>query len=202
MHKGAIFPIFYLPPLEFFSQMKQPRELVLMERYEHFQKQTYRNRAVIHSPQGKLALIVPVQKGSKMQIRMKDVKISYDFDWQRLHWRSLQTAYRSSAYFEFYEDDFSVFYHRRWNFLADYNEELLGVILKLLKLNISFSYTETYREVYEDFEDFRNSIHPKKEGSAGFAHYFQVFEDRNGFQPNLSIVDLLFNQGPQSLAYL
>ncbi len=202
MNKGAIFPLFYLPPIEFFSKLLQYKENALLERAEHFPKQTYRNRACIHSPQGKLDLIVPVIKGSKVHTKVKDVRISYDFDWQRLHWLSLQSSYRSSAYFEFYEDEFAPFYEKKFDFLFDYNEALLKVILKALKLNISYNYQDIYEKEYSDLIDFRSSIHPKINNVVSNKPYFQVFDERNGFIPNLSIVDLLFSQGPQSGQYL
>jgi hypothetical protein len=202
MEKGAVFPLFYLPPIEYFSNLRVHKENVLFENAENFQKQTFRNRAIIHSPNGKLDLTVPVIKGSKSHTKMKDVKISYDFQWQRMHIMSLQTSYRSSAYFEFYEDDLSVFFEKKWNFLFDYNEELMNVLLKFLKLTIQFNYTDNFEKSYQDKYDFRDSIHPKNDSKKQFKPYFQVFEERNGFFSNLSIVDLLFNQGPQSLKYL
>lgn len=202
MEKGAIFPLFYLPPVEFFGQLIKHEQPVLLEKMEHFPKQTYRNRASIHSPNGKLDLIIPVVKGSKVHTCVKDVRISYDFDWQRLHLLSMQTSYRSSAYFEFYEDSLMPFYEKKWEFLFDFNEELLQLLLKALKLNVSYSYTESYQSQYADLEDFRTSIHPKQSSDYPVKKYFQVFEERNGFLPNLSIVDLLFNQGPQSSQFL
>jgi hypothetical protein len=202
MEKGAVIPLFYLPPIEYFSKLFEYQSAVLMENAEHFQKQSYRNRTSICSPNGKLDLVVPVIKGSKVHTKVKDVKISYDFRWQRLHWMSLQTCYRSSAYFEYYEDDFSVFYNKKWDFLFDYNEEILSLILKFLKLNVPYSYTDVFEKTYETFEDFRDSIHPKKQSGVILKPYFQIFEEKNGFLPNLSIVDLLFNQGPQSIKYL
>lgn len=202
MEKGAVFPLFYLPPIEYFSKLSDYRSMVLVENAEHFQKQSYRNRASICSPNGRLDLVVPVIKGSKVHTKVKDVKISYDFRWQRLHWMSLQTCYRSSAYFEYYEDEILAFYEKKWNFLFDYNEEMLALMLKFLKLNISYSYTGEFEKTYEGLADFRDCIHPKKESEMIFKPYFQVFEEKNGFLPNLSIVDLLFNQGPQSIKYL
>lgn len=202
MEKGAIIPLFYLPPIEYFSKLIEYKDNLLFENAEHFQKQSFRNRASIHSPNGKLDLIVPLVKGSKVHTKVKDVKISYDFRWQRLHWMSLQTSYRSSAYFEFYEDELAVFYEKEWKFLFDYNEELLQVILGFLKLNIQYSYTDNFEKEYPDLNDFRDSIHPKRSAQLIVNSYFQVFEERNGFLPNLSIVDLLFNQGPQSGKYL
>lgn len=202
MEKGAIFPLFYLPPIEYFSKMLENKNKLFIENAENFEKQSYRNRASIHSPNGKLDLIVPVIKGSKNHTKVKDVKISYDFNWQRLHLLSLQTSYRSSAYFEFYEDDLMPFFEKRWDFLFDYNEELLALLLRLLKLKITYEYTNDFEKEHIDRLDFRSSIHPKRSSQNAVSTYFQVFEERNGFIPNLSIVDLLFNQGPQSNKYL
>ncbi|WP_207532555.1 WbqC family protein [Desertivirga arenae] len=202
MNKGAIFPLFYLPPVEFFAKLKSQEGLLLMEKEEHFPKQTYRNRASIYSANGKLDLVVPVIKGSKNQTKAKDVRISYDFNWQRLHWLSIQASYRNSAFFEFYEDDFAPFYHQRTEFLFDYNESLLKVILKALKLNVVFDYTKDYQSTYPEFIDYRYSIHPKLSSDYESNAYYQVFEDKNGFIPNLSILDLLCSKGPQSLQFL
>jgi hypothetical protein len=202
MEKGAVFPLFYLPPIEYFSKILVHKENIFFENAENFQKQSYRNRATIHSPNGKLDLTVPVIKGCKSHTKVKDVRISYDFQWQRMHIMSLQTSYRSSAYFEFYEDDLTMFFEKKWDFLFDYNEELTRLLLKLLKINIHNKYTDSFEKAYLDREDFRNTIHPKHNSPKQFKPYFQVFEERNGFFPNLSIVDLLFNQGPQSLKYL
>ena len=182
--------------------MVENKNNLFIENAEHFEKQSYRNRASIHSPNGKLDLIVPVIKGSKNHTKVKDVQISYDFNWQRLHLLSLQTSYRSSAYFEFYEDDLIPFYERKWDFLFDYNEELLHLLLRFLKLNVVYNYTNDFQKEYSEASDFRRSIHPKRSVQTHVNTYFQVFEERNGFLPNLSIVDLLFNQGPQSNKYL
>jgi hypothetical protein len=202
MNKGAILPLFYLPPTEYFSRLNQYKENLWIERFEHFPKQTYRNRAVIQSPNGMLNLIVPVIRGSNVHTKIKDVKISYDFNWQRLHWMSLQTSYRSSAYFEFYEHEFTPFYEKKWEFLFDYNEAILSLLLRLLKLDIHYNYTSGYKDNYTEFEDFRKSINPKQTSSYTAKAYFQVFEERTGFLPNLSVSDLLFSQGPQSSNYI
>ncbi|MDF3077608.1 MAG: hypothetical protein K0S09_1497 [Sphingobacteriaceae bacterium] len=202
MEKGAIFPLFYLPSVEYFTQLIRHKDDILLEKFEHFPKQTYRNRATIQSPNGKLDLIVPVIKGSKNHTKVKDVRISYDFRWQRLHWMSLQTSYRSSAYFEFYEDDLAPFYEKKWEFLFDYNEELFTLLLKFLKLNITYGYTDEYQPAANYSLDFRDSIHPKQPPHGSVKPYFQVFEHQTGFLPNLSVIDLLFSQGPQSISYL
>ncbi|HEY1023941.1 MAG TPA: WbqC family protein, partial [Sphingobacteriaceae bacterium] len=120
----------------------------------------------------------------------------------RLHWMSLQTCYRSSAYFEYYEDDFSMFYEKKWKYLFDYNLDLLQLVLKLLKLQANPRFTGSYEKEYPGLTDFRENIHPRRETGYVAKEYFQVFNDRSGFLPNLSIVDLLFNHGPQSVNYL
>ncbi|WP_413317036.1 WbqC family protein [Mucilaginibacter sp. Mucisp84] len=202
IEKGAVLPMFYLPPVDYFVQLNTYKPDILIEREEHFPKQTYRNRANIYSPDGVLALVVPVIKGSKNHTKVKDVKISYDFMWQRLHWQSLQACYRRSAYFEFYEDDFAPFYEKQITYLFDYNQELLNLLLKLTKIKTELNYTNEYQAEYPNLHDFRFSIHPKKESEMQQKPYFQVFEDRKGFMKNLSIIDLLFNQGPQTVNYL
>jgi len=202
IEKGAVLPMFYLPPVEYFAQLNSYNPNFVIEKHEHFPKQTYRNRANIYSPDGMLTLVVPVIKGSKVHTPVKDVKISYDFRWQRLHWMSLQGCYRRSAYFEYYEDDFAPFYEKKETFLFDYNDQMLQLILRLLKIKASVNYTETYEPEYSTLVDFRHTINSKKESDFQQKQYFQVFEERHGFMKNLSIVDLLFNQGPQSVNYL
>jgi hypothetical protein len=194
--------MFYLPPVEYFVLLNAYKPGILIESEEHFPKQTYRNRAHVFTPDGVLVLTVPVIKGSKTHTKIKDVKISYDFDWQRLHWLSLQACYRRSAYFEYYEDELAPFYEKRFDFLFDYNEQVLQFLLKSIKLKVDLQYTQSYESSYSQLNDFRNSISPKKEPGFEQKQYFQVFEERQGFQKNLSIVDLLFNQGPHSLNYL
>lgn len=203
MESGAIFPLLYLPPIEFFKELLNfKNETILIDKNEHFPKQTYRNRASIYGANGALSLTVPVLKGSKLHTSVKDVKISYDANWQRIHWMSLQASYRSSAYFEFYEDAFAPFYHQKFDFLFDYNLELLNTILKLLKQNLALNFTESYQAEYPQLKDFRSGIHPKITSNYQPKKYYQVFEDKYNFIPNLSIVDLLFNQGPQAIKHL
>jgi len=113
MEKGILLPVFYLGSLEYFSKIKDCANVIVLEKFEYYPKQTYRNRTSIHSPNGKLDLTVPVKKGANNHTIMKDVRISYDADWQRLHWRTLQTSYRSSPFFEYYEDDYAPFFHNK-----------------------------------------------------------------------------------------
>ena len=203
MHNTAILPLFYLPPVGYFSLLQKAGQDFLIEKHEHLVKQTYRNRASIYSPNGKLDLTVPLVKGAKTHTTMKDVKISYDFNWQRLHWLSLETCYRSSAYFEYYEDELSVFYTTRFDYLFDYNLQLLEWLNKKLKLNITLNTTISYEPETGEGMDFRMAMNPKKADElTDNKPYYQVFEDKHDFLPNLSIVDLLFNQGPQARLYL
>ncbi len=202
MEKGAILPLFYLPPVEYFSNLTRFKEDLLIERFEHFPKQTYRNRASIYSPNGKLDLIIPVVKGSKVHTKIKDVRISYEANWQRLHWMSLQTCYRSSAFFEFYEHDFVKFYEKKTEFLFDFNLEILELLLKMLRIRADLRFTDQYEAAPESRTDFRDLMHPKRPSGYTAKSYYQVFQDRHGFLPNLSIADLLFNHGPQSISYL
>lgn len=203
MQSSAIFPLFYLPPVSYFSGLKAFSYNFLIEREEHFPKQTYRNRARIYSPNGDLDLIIPVIRGAKVHTKVKDVKISNDFSWQRLHWKSFESCYRNSAYFEYYEDEFAQFYHKKYEYLFDYNLEILNWLFKQLKTEVKPAFTAEYiKEVNIDL-DFRSKIHFKKPMTeVGLEPYFQVFDDRFGFKPNLSMVDLLFNQGPQAKSYI
>ncbi|WP_406826737.1 WbqC family protein [Pedobacter sp. KACC 23697] len=203
MQNTAILPLFYLPPVGYFSLLQKLGDDFLIEKHEHLAKQTYRNRASIYSPNGKLDITVPVVKGAKTHTKMKDVRISYDFNWQRLHWLSLESCYRSSAYFEFYEDELARFYTNKFEFLFDYNLELLEWLNKKLKLNKRFEVTGEYFDDIQAELDFRSAMNPKKpEDMVNNKPYYQVFEDKHQFLTNLSIVDLLFNQGPQARLYL
>lgn len=202
MQSSAIFPLFYLAPVSYFSALKEFNFQFEIEQHEHFVKQTYRNRASIASPDGILDLTIPVVKGTKLRKPTKDVKISYDAKWQRLHWLSLETCYRSSAYFEYYEDGLAPFYEKKYEFLFDYNLELLNWILKQLKQDPVSNLTQEFEKNIPAELDFRSQFKKRDIHLAQTKTYFQVFSDRNQFVPNLSIVDLLFNQGPQTKAYL
>lgn len=217
-----IIPACYLPPVSYFATVLRCADRgLLLEQHEHFPKQTYRNRATIYGANGALDLIIPVRKGRAsaagegqshpaVHTKMKDVQISYEADWQRLHWMSLQTAYRSSAYFEYYEDEFAPFYRERYTHLFDFNKQLTQLILGLLKIEVTLTLTEEYLAECPPARDLRGRFTPKRrsgesqtpERPNATPEYHQVFADRHGFLPNLSVVDLLFNAGPQSGDYL
>ncbi|HYH55835.1 MAG TPA: WbqC family protein [Anseongella sp.] len=194
----------YLPPVSWFwAYLKGGGGETLLERQEHFPRQTYRNRCHIYSPNGLLALSVPVQKGSGEHTAVKDVRISGHHPWQKIHWRSLEAAYRSSAFFEFYEDELAPFYEKRFDFLYDFNEQLLQLILQWMKVRLPYAYTAVYVKEYPSpAADYRHRIHPKKPPVFTPEPYYQVFADRNGYLPDLSVIDLLFNFGNKSAAMI
>lgn len=202
MQSIATFPLFYLPPVSYFSALKAVNFEFEIEKWEHFPKQTFRNRATVASPNGPLNLFIPVIKGSKYHTKIKDVRISYDFKWQRLHWMSLQTCYRNSAYFEYYEDEIASFYHKQTEYLFDYNLELLQWLFKQIKQQPDLKFSQEYIKELPAAVDYRDAGRFKTENNQHLKPYFQVFDDRNGFLPNMSFVDLLFSQGPQAKLYL
>jgi len=201
MQNSAIFPLFYLPPVSYFGALKEHGFHFLIENHEHFPKQTYRNRAEIASPNGTLVLTLPVIKGSKNHTPVRDVKISYDSRWQRLHWLSLQTCYRSAAYFEFYEDSLAAFYEKKYTFLFDFNLELLHWLFTQMKIHPAYDLTVSYEKDIPAVADYRDHFNKKSTPRRDMKPYFQVFSDRNAFISDLSVADLLFNQGPQSKLY-
>jgi len=201
----AILSTAYLAPVQYYSKLKNYDESVI-EHHEHFIKQTYRSRCDIYSPNGPLTLSVPLVKRNQRQ-PVKDVKIAYEYQWQKLHWRSLESCYRRSPFFEYYEDDFYPFYfEKKFDFLIDMNEALQQLILALLKLKPDYNFSTNYHKIYPDAVDFREAISPKEQLSRdpefSITSYMQVFESKHGFIPNLSIVDVLFNEGSKASGYI
>lgn len=197
--KQSLLPIFYLPPISWFSEFLDENTEILLEKFEHFPKQTYRNRANIYGANGKLSLIIPIHHNGKRE--MKDIEISYAENWQKLHWKSIKTAYQSSPYFEFYEDYIADIYQFKDKFLLDYNLKSLEIIQKILKSDKTFGFTEKYNKT-TDFKDFRNHFSAKVETSAELEEYYQTFSDKMGFIKDLSILDLICNKGPESATYI
>lgn len=192
-------PSAYLAPILHYALIAQ-NEKYAIDAHENFIKQSYRSRAEIYGANGKLKLIVPLQK-RKNRTPMHAVEISYEEDWQRLHWRSFESAYRLSPYFEYYEEEFLPFYEeKKYTKLLDFNQALEDKISSLLQLDSAMQMTEKYEE---QEPDYRKLIHPKQSPlKTDFKEYIQVFTEKYGFIPNLSIVDLLFNLGPASKEYL
>jgi len=189
----------YLPPVEYFQKIASTDKIII-EPHEHFVKQTYRNRCTIYGANGVLALSIPLENThDKTTITQK--KISYKQNWQKLHWRSIESAYRNSPYYIYYADELKVFYENEFELLIDYNTEQLKVLLKLLKIKTEIAFTEAFEKEVEP--DFRNTISPKTSmEEKNFKPYTQVFSEKHGFKPNLSIIDLLFNKGPETKEFL
>lgn len=193
----------YLAPVEYYAALAKA-ETVFLEHCEFYEKQSYRNRCNIAGANGQLALTIPVEKSKGARMLTRDVRISEHSDWQLQHWRSIESAYNSTPFFEYYKDDLIPFYEKKWTFLWDFNAEIQLKMLELLDLQVDIQLTREYKvDLDEKVLDARNSIHPKKEADIDlFKTYYQVFEQRFGFIPNLSSIDLLFNMGNESILVL
>jgi len=192
-----IVPVSYFAPVGVYAAILQS-ESIIFDKHENFVKQTMRSRCEIYGANGKQLLSVPVEKRGN-HIPAKDVRIMYKEDWQKIHWRSLVSAYQNSPYFEYYADELNPFFENKTEFLFDLNMSLHNTLLKLLKVKPDFSFTESY------VADYGGDIHDlRKEQTElpAVSQYSQVFEERHDFLPNLSILDLLFNCGPDSLQIL
>jgi len=185
----------YLPPISYFSLMGK-YEKVLIEKQEHYQKGTYRNRCYLAGPNGRLRLSIPLRKGKHQHSIIKDVQIAYDHDWQHIHWQSLCSVYRSSPYFEYYEERFEPFYTKKEKYLFNWNQNLMALLLELLDFGQELLYTKEFQKQVEGVEDHRSAILPGV-GDTNIK-YTQVFEERQGFIKDMSIVDLLFAEGPHA----
>ena len=192
----------YLPPVQYFSKL-YASPCIYLETYEHYVKQTYRNRALIAGPNGVQALTIPVEHEYSKRPATRDIRLSDHGNWQHLHRNALQSAYEGSPYFEYYADDILPIYDREHRFLVDFNADFLHTICDLLNLKPNLLQTEAYADAQAlGAEDFREAIRPKISHSIDktfrSVEYYQVFRQKHGFLENLSIIDLLFNMGPES----
>ena len=190
----------YLPPISFFTAINSGGD-VLIEQYDNYCKQTYRNRCRIATANGIQALTIPVVKTDSPKQLMKDVRISDHGEWRRQHWNALESAYMNSPFFMFYQDDFRPFYEKKYEFLIDFNTELTLLILKLAGINKKIRLTESYTRNTDNIQDLRNLVEPRKNEPEKPKEYWQVFKQKYGFIANLSAVDLLFNMGPEFPLY-
>jgi hypothetical protein len=198
-----IIELHYLPNLQFFSLFLTPR-LIIFDDRSYFIKQTYRNRAHIAGANGFLSLIVPVKKG-RSHIPYKSIEIENGIPWQNNHWISILSAYNKSPFFQYYEANFQPFFHNKFRFLFDLNIGLMMEISKLVGIDVTFELLSHYQtETIGEFLNLRDSIHPKSKPPDILKQlvYKQVFSDRYDFIPGLSILDILFNTGPETLLYL
>lgn len=196
----------YFAPIQYYSKFLK-YDTIYIEQFENFIKQTYRNRCKIMGGCGPVMLIVPVVKGRGPKILIKDIRISYDTDWQRNHWRTLFSAYNSSPFFEYYSDEIRPVFEKKFSFLFDLNQSVHETICELLELENKVIFTNDFEITPYGTLNFRESITPKMHKTQPDIHfqpamYTQVFSDRTEFSPNLSILDLLFNEGPNSYSVL
>ncbi|HET8859455.1 WbqC family protein [Marivirga sp.] len=199
MHKSILIELQYLPSVAFFSCLEGKEELIL-EANEFFEKQTYRNRCHLLSSQQIEILTVPLQ-GANKKIKSKDIKIDNSQNWSKKHWRSIQTCYGKSPFFEFFADEFKPVYDKEYEFLWDLNLDLLTICLKITDKKIKITESGSYeKKVSGNVVDARSLIHPKKpeylETFYKPTAYGQSFG--NNFESNLSVIDLLMNEGPNS----
>lgn len=187
----VVFSTAYWPPIACFAAVK-PNDVWVLEQYENFQKQTYRSRCSICGANGPLPLVVPVLRRHGEKTPIKEVLLDLSTPWQQVHWRAIMSAYSSSPYFEYFADDVEAFYRLKGPVsLLDYNTQLLRLALNLLEWNVKVVFTQEYNPHYE--HDYRNTL-PAYEP----VPYYQVFARKQGFVPGQSVLDLIFNEGPES----
>ena len=216
----ALLQTTYFGPVQWYQKLKRYDHCVI-EQYDSYQKQTYRNRCVIATANGLQALTVPVDHSPLTidHVQCKDLRISDHNQWRRVHWNALQSAYSESPFFEYYADDIRPFFEQKYEFLIDFNEAIRQKMCELLDIETSVSYSSGFRVQSSGFRvqdsgfrvhgsgfmDFREVIHakhPQDDPEFQPRSYWQVFQHRYGFQPNLSILDLLFCMGPEAVFYL
>ena len=192
-------PTYFSPIIQYVAIAKAKK--VLFEVEDNYQKQTYRNRCYIYTAAGKHLLNVPIQHNKGVKQKTKDIKIDYKDNWHKLHLRTLKTAYNSSPYFEFYIDDLLPVFEKQWTFLLDLNLLTHEIVMDALQLNIPYFKTTNYINE-TDLNDVRKLAVVKSYIPTNFEKYTQVFNQNHGFITNLSILDLLFMEGPNALNYL
>ncbi|MBW2961148.1 WbqC family protein [Mesonia aestuariivivens] len=204
MNSIVVHPAYFGSIFQFCHIIKADQ--LIFENEDNYQKQTYRNRQYIYGANGKLLLNIPIKhtRNKKGRQKYKEVKIEQEFNWQTIHWRSLEAAYRTSPFFEFYEDELIHLYEKKYKFLLDFNHDCYHTIADCLQLDIPVLTTEQYFEPKneENWTDKRYLINAKAKYNFTLEKYTQVFEKKCGFISNLSILDLLFNEGPNTLNYL
>lgn len=195
----------YFAPIQWYQKLNR-YDSCLIEQHDNFVKQTYRNRCVIASANGPQTLSIPVEKFESLKCPMKDVRISDHDNWRHQHWNALLSSYGESPFFEYYEDDIRPFFERKWTYLYDFNWEITLKMCELIDIMPCMRRTDAYlMDIPDGTVDFREIIRPKRPGvDCDFVprRYYQVYQQKFGFLPNLSILDLLFNEGNESVLYL
>ena len=207
---SALLSSAYFAPIQWFQKLNR-YDVCLIEQHDHFVKQTYRSRCVIATVNGLQTLSIPVEKFDNIKCEMCDVCISEHDNWRHQHWNALLSAYGESPFFEYYQDDIRPFFEKKWKFLFDFNIEITYMLCELLDLQPNFKPTNRFIPIeknndsigeYTDFREVIRPKHPLVDKDLVLKPYYQVYEQKIGFQPNLSILDLLFNMGNESIFYL
>ena len=201
-----LLSVAHFPPIHYFTKVVD-LDSFFIESKEHYQKQSYRNRFRIFAANGPLDLSIPIIRGRTPGQLIREVKVDSAYSWQRNHLKTIQAAYRHSPFYEFYFDEFQPYWEKKWTFLYDLNLHIMFTLLDLLELNIEIIETTDYQDILpEGKPDYRELIHPKRpwEEDPQFRpwQYTQNFSDRHGFQANLSIIDLIFQCGPEAVNVL
>ena len=201
----ALLSSAYFGPVQWFQKLHR-YDRCLIERYDNYVKQTYRNRCVIAATGGPQTLTVPIERYDGSKCLMRDIRISDHGAWRHVHWNAIVSSYGESPFFDYYADDILPFFERRWKYLYDFNLDITHTVCSLLDIRPVIESTSDYIRT-EDVaaDDFRDSIRPKHPlPDAAFEPrpYYQVYSRKHGFLPNLSILDLLFNEGPEGIFLL
>lgn len=191
----------YFPSIETFVAIVSASSVVF-EICDNYQKQTYRNRCYIYAANGKLQLSVPVIYTQKNRQLYQDVQIANTYNWQDIHFKSLESAYRTSPFYEYYIDDLKPLFTKQYDSILEFNLACFEVICDALQLDITINKTTEFKKNYTDNLDLRGLVNAKKDTAQQFDNYTQVFSSKHGYINNLSILDLLFNEGPSALTYL
>ena len=189
----------YLAPISHLKQIIKGK--IIWDHHQNFNKQTLRNRTFIHSANGLLKLTIPI-KHSEEKFILKEALIENDYKWQQNHWKSIESAYRSSPFFMYYEDSLKEIYNKEYEKLIDINIDLTKLVYEWLEIKANIFFTDEYRNTYVKEKDLRFMTESKTRENQNIKEYTQVFSNKNGFINNLSIIDLIFNEGPNSINLL
>lgn len=192
----------YFPSVSYVKEILRA-DTVWIEQNDYYVRQTYRNRCYIAAANGKMALSIPVERNLTEKGLVKDIRISDHDNWRHQHWQSIVSAYGMSPFFEYYEDDIAPFFTKRWKFLIDFNMEITHKLLDLLEIDKPLKLTDEYCADFQNkVVDLRLTTKAHKEESVVTKPYYQVFDAKYGFLPDLSVLDLIFNMGNESILYL
>lgn len=206
MKPVLLHPTYFGPISQWVAYVKA--EKVIFENEDNYQKQTYRNRMYIYDANGKLTLNIPIKHSSALGLKTKghqkykEVQIENDFDWQTQHWRAFKASYQTSPFFEFYEDELHPLYHKEFKFLMDFNYACMEFAAECLQIDWQFEKTDEFILNPENTLNYRKLVNAKSDLGFKNTAYTQVFDSKAGFLPNLSILDLIFNEGNAALDYL